>query len=933
MKHILPLLLSLFTIHYSPFLVADELSLAGQWQVSLAPDTTEKTQSYPDTLPLPGTLDEARMGQAAVPNTIELNRHVTFNGTAWYQRAITIPENWRGQNITLTLERTRFTNIYLDGQLVATNNSLSTPHRATLLTNATPGTHRLTIAVNNDPKNYPMSFSHVWSDRIQTNWNGIIGQIKLTAQPPVSITDAQLHPDPKTRLLKIQLTTTNTTPAAATATLQFQINKLPPTTRQITIAPDKQHHLLSIPLPDKLPPWDEFNPATHTLKIQLTTTTAPAAQTLTLPIPHREVGTANRHFTINKLPTFLRGKMDGGVFPLTGYAPMDEAAWERHFRALQSAGINYVRFHSWCPPKAAFAAADKLGMYIQPELPAWARYNDPGLPEYLQAEAHRILREYGNHPSFIMLTLGNELSGDGPGRRQLVAELKQTDPRRLYAQGSNNNLDAPEPNDNDDFWTTSATFREGGRVVLNIELTRGSMLYNHLGHLNNQYPSATTHDYTRSTNRVNIPLISHETGQYLMFPDFDDIPKYTGVLTANPQVHQKRLLEKSGMAHLAEKFHHASGKLAEICYKEDMESVLRTPDMGGFALLDLQDYPGQGSGLVGMFNAFMEPKAFFTPEKFRQHNAPITPLLLLEKRTYTAADTLRATFKIAHYHNTPLENATATLTLTSTDGKILHQQKIPLPKQVAAGGLRTIAENLEIPLAKIPAPSQLKIRVAIDGTPWRNEYDIWLYPENITYKIPKKIEMTELLTPAHLRALHNGKTIFLLPRLHELGSSISGQFIANFWTIAFFKSYDGPGTLGLLLDPAHPLFKNFPTETHSNWQWFPMTRYGRPLILDKLPPDLSPIVQVIDNFETSRKLGLIFEAKVGKGKLLFTSINFLDHLDKPEVRQLMFSILRYMESPDFAPKTEITDEQLLNLFRKDTAPANIPDAQRPGLNG
>ncbi|MDR1788762.1 MAG: hypothetical protein LBR12_00080, partial [Opitutaceae bacterium] len=230
----LPLLCALCVsvVHSAPALNASEntLLLAGHWQLSLAPATTEKTETYPDAIALPGTLDQAGKGESAAPNIIELNRRVTFNGTAWFQRDITLPENWRGARVELTLERTRLTRVFLDGQLVATNNSLSTPHRATLLENATPGTRRLAIAVNNDPKNYPMNFSHVWSDRIQTNWNGILGQITLTAHPPVSLAGAQLFPNLKTRSLEIQLTTRNTTPSPANATHAPQINNQPPHT-------------------------------------------------------------------------------------------------------------------------------------------------------------------------------------------------------------------------------------------------------------------------------------------------------------------------------------------------------------------------------------------------------------------------------------------------------------------------------------------------------------------------------------------------------------------------------------------------------------------------------------------------------------------------------------------------------------------------------
>ncbi|MDI1248303.1 MAG: hypothetical protein PSV13_05410 [Lacunisphaera sp.] len=913
-------------------------SLAGSWRLELDPENVGERENWfardlRDTVRLPGTLDENGRGTPPLRTTTELNRRFAYDGAAWYQHDIEIPAEWAGKRVELRLERTRFTKAWFGSRAVGEGASLSTPHRFVLTKSAVPGRHRLSVRVNNDRRLYPMHLSHVWADRIQTNWNGIVGRIELQATDSAWIEEVQVRPDAALREARVEVVIGR----AAAADGEFDVTlaagdggviecvRLPAgQTRQVFIRK----------IPSDAALWDEFSPALQKLKIGLAGRLADGrtcADEREVEFGLRDFRRDGKKFTINGAVTFLRGKHDAGVFPLTGYAAMDEAGWEKVFRVAASFGINFFRFHSWCPPEAAFRAADRAGVYLQPELPAWGPFDRPGLADYLHAEGEAVLRAYGNHPSFVMLAMGNELGGDLAGRRALVAHLRQLDPSRLYAQGSNNHFVVPEPLDVDDYWTVSATRREGGRVVLDIELTRGSMLHGYLGHLNNAYPASTLVDYASSSARSPVPLLSHETGQYLVFPDFNELPKYTGVLRPYPMEVFKERLDKSGMGHQAGAFFQASGRLAALCYKEDMESVLRTRGMAGYSLLDLQDYPGQGSAWVGMCNAFMEPKSFVDPAWFRQFCAPVVPLLRFAKRTWTAAETFSARVEVAQYHRANLPAAEVCVRLRDTGGRVLAERRRPARDRPAGGGADVA--TVEFPLAGLAAPAQLCCEVSVEGTPWRNEYDLWVYPAAVRYDIPKGMEIADVVDEALLKRVEAGGTVLVLPRLPNLGATIEGQFIANFWTVAFFKNYEGPGTLGLLLDPAHPVFRHFPTEFHSNWQWWPMARYGRPIILDGLPRTLQPLVQVIDNFETSRKLGLLFEARLGRGRLMFASIDFLQHRDKPEVRQLLFSILRYMESDAFQPKEEVTAPQILHLFRP---PAKIaPDFESavvPGIH-
>ena len=102
-----------------------------------------------------------------------------------------------------------------------------------------------------------------------------------------------------------------------------------------------------------------------------------------------------------------------------------------------------------------------------------------------------------------------------------------------------------------------------------------------------------------------IPVVSHEIGQYEVYPNFHEIEKYTGVLKArNFEVFRDRLKE-TGMLDWADDFFYTSGKLSVQCYKEELEAAARTKRLAGYQILDIQDFSGQGTALVGILDALI----------------------------------------------------------------------------------------------------------------------------------------------------------------------------------------------------------------------------------------------------------------------------------------------------------------------------------------
>lgn len=935
----------------STIAMADEtsMSLAGNWKFQLdAKDvgTKEKwfTRKLEDSVRLPGTTDENQKGILQDEKPIDrLSRAWYWKGPAWYQREVTIPESWAGKRITVFFERTKNSRVWVDQTFCGREDSLSAPHVFDVTKAMTPGTHTLTVLVDN-AKLPPVGPSHAVDERTQTNWNGIIGKMELRATDPVWIEDVRVEPDAVKKEARVRVIIGNTTgkPAAGKIMLACRSYNIatPATfaTQAVEVTANQRENIIEFTYQpgDKVPLWDEFQPALLELDLKLATTAggqsfANRAETR---FGMRDFTRQGNLLKNNGKTVFLRGRLDCANYPLTGYAPMDKAAWRKLLEIQKAWGLNHIRFHSWCPPAAAFEAADELGFYLQAELPnKRSAFNAPDnkdaaihnidwldetgdgtgvtLFDYGKREGEMIMRHFGNHPSFVMFTLGNEL-GRTPGMFDLVAYFKKIDPRHLHAQGANNMHWAPSLAEGDDFWVT-------GKVEKDSRPLRGSFSLADFPNPHIEgFPPSTMVDFSKSIEGVPVPLIGHETGQFQVAPDYRDIPKFTGVLKArNYEIFRERI-EKAGMLDQAHDFVRASGALAAICYREDIEAALRTPGFGGFQLLDIMDFPGQGTALVGMLNVFMESKGVIEPEQWREFCSETVPLLRMEKYTWTADETLRGRLQVAHYGAETIRDASIIATVTDVGGKQLATMTFP-PINLESGGLRDIGDySLPLGSLGISTAQRLIISFQIDGSGHRNHYPIWVYPTKVDTQVPDKVMVTNsFAAEATQRHLASGGKVLLLPKLDKLPHSVPGGFQCEFWSPMFAESAkkrggpQPPGTLGILCDPKSPALAAFPTEFHSNWQWWPLVKNSRPIAFDGTPVSFRPTVQVIDNFARNHKLGLIAETKVGKGAMLICAIDLQGHQDKPEARQLLHSLLRYIDSTGFAPKEEL-DSALLN---------------------
>lgn len=930
---------------------SETIDLSGTWKFQLDPENVGMKDEwykddFNDSVILPGTTDENKKGIFLDEKAVDrVSRVWYWEGAAWYQKEVDIPEHWAGKNVKLLLERTKDTYVWFDDINCGYENTLSAPQFFDFTKAVKPGKHRITVLVDN-AKLPPVGNSFAISEKTQTNWNGIVGRTELHVTDPVWIDEVQVYSDIKNNSVKIRLTFGNITNNEAEGKLLVRAESWnTKKTDKFKIRKEKIRGIKNDEVVEyiyhfdkKVPLWDEFDPALIRLNINLSVNSDGIKSNSSKQIDFgmREFKQKGKYIYINGKRVFLRGRVDSANYPLTGYPPMKKEEWIELFRKLKSYGINHWRFHSWFPPKAALLAADEEGIYLQPELPNQSydmdnksSYNETfqkiyiidnigvdtagvnmTLKEYLRREGQLIFKYFGNHPSFTMFTLGNEL-GRNKAMFDLVEHFKEIDPRRLYAQGSNNMALNPSIAKGDDFWVTArASGKYGVRGSFAVHLS--PKIKPHIEYT----PPSSLHTYSMAIENVNAPIISHEVGQFQVSPDFNDIPKFTGVTRGrNYEIFRERL-KKASLLDQADDFVKASGKLAVICYREDIEAALRTPDFTGFQLLDIQDYPGQGTALVGILNVFMESKGLVSPEKWSQFCCEVVPLLKMQKYTWTNNELFIGIIEIAHYGKDSFINAELNWELVNSKGELYDYGKFT-DVDIERGGLTRIGE-ISLPLNKIKKAEKMKILIQIEGTKYKNEYDIWVYPDTIDTIIPDGVVVTESLNPETVQHLKNGGKAIIFPDHDKLDHCIKGAFQTDFWCYPMFARgalrrgvEPAPGSLGFICDPGSPLLAHFPTEYHSNWQWWHLVKNCKPIILDETPANYKPIIQTIDNFTRNHKLGMIFETKYGKGSLLVCAIDLLNLQDKPEARQLYYSILKYVESEHFSPQVEL-DRKILN---------------------
>ena len=813
-----------------------------------------------------------RPGNTKFPFFLTPARH--YVGNAWYQRTAVIPKAWRHRRVTLYLERPHIeTTVYVNGKEIGHQMSLSVPHQYDITDAVRFGKkNTITIKVYNGIENVCVGQdSHSVTDQTQGDWNGIAGRIELRSAPLIH---------------RLRVSTDS-----HEGTARILLNDT----------------AYNIRLPQPLRLWSESSPYLYTERLPY------RGDTINVTFGVRDITTHGNQLVLNGREIKLRGTVENCCFPETGYPPTDVASWLKVLGKCKEYGINHVRFHSFCPPDAAFQAADQLGIYLQPEGPSWPNHGvrlrrGMTIDQYLTDECKRIVDTYGHHPSFIMLAAGNEPAGDWVAwGKDFVAEMRHYDPSRLYctasvgggwawdegsdyhvkggARGLEWDRSAPQSTDN---------FDEGIRQPRNFKPTE-------------QKPVNTE------------PCISHELGQWCAFPDLTETVQYTGAYKAANFEIFADLLNDNGMGSQARKFLMASGRLQTLAYKFDIERNLRTHNYAGFQMLSLNDYSGQGTALVGVLNVHWREKGYCTANDWREFCSPTVPLALWPRFVYTTADTLRIGTDL--YDTT--ESPATTLSYTLTDGR-----------QTLKEGRCHVGDTITYIPTGFSQPTRLTLRLNAGGG--SNHYECWVYPE-VPALDPGDILITDTLDERALATLRSGgKVLICAGGKIRYGNDVRHSFLPVFWNTSWFKMRP-PHTTGAYIQKEHPVFAHFPTDDWQNLNWWELTNRTQVMNLAEFPADYQPIVQPIDTWHISRKLGMMAEANVEGGRLLITTLDLQGNLGhRPVARQLRYSVLRYMQSEEFRPTIALPSSIITHLFEREAPKVDMftkdsPDELKPKL--
>ncbi|MFE7503910.1 carbohydrate-binding protein [Promicromonospora sp. NPDC057488] len=948
----------------------DVLSLNGSWEFKTGGyATSDPNGTLSESVLLPGTMGENEKGNPDGSSSIDrLTSLYNYVGAAVYQRRISIPADWSGKQITLFMERTKDTRVWLNGvEQTAFNSKYSygTPHEYYLTGIRAGEVNTITIEVNNSITQFTTD-NHMITRETQTNWNGIIGKFELVATAALAIRDVRVYPDLDQNAALVNVAVANASSRASSfpavsitgesynGTEGEAPAQIPAFTGAggTVAAGAVQSFSYSVPMGDNVKLWSEWTPNLYDLEVSI-----PSASYETS-FGMREFsagGPGNRHFTINGDVTFLRGEANSAVFPLTGYPYMTKQEWRKFFGKAQDLGINFFRFHSWSPPEAAFAAADELGIYMQPELYRFGGRLDANY-EPNRAEAELIAKHLANHPSYVAMTWGNEVTSTAGASRdasnRLRTFMRELDPTRLYAEGTNANLTGASLNTGDDFWATMRTEKDAVRMSFSYKNEGGG------GFLESMQPNSS---FTMDTGTAgyNMPIMGHETGQYENYPDFsEEIPKYRtsytdsggvvreGKFEARNLSRYQSMAAASGLSDMEDRFALASTRLAATAYKADIEANIRTSEMAGYQLLSIQDFPGQQTALVGILDIFMDEKiGGLASSDYRAFNDDVSLLGKLDTFVYTNDQDIEPTVTIANYGSTDLADLGVSWTLgeetLSIDGKDVVTDKGDI---IASGdftidhidqGVVRDVKDLSIDLSSITKPTKLVLRLkAESGFTGSNFYNVWVYPAAPSTTVPSNVYVTRTWDQAAKDRLAAGGRVLFVPKGADIPNSVQVGWRPDYWSKYFHlvdPNYDRPKrtgvdsfgkaytkedayTLGAYIDADHPVFDNFPTEFFSDAQWYNLVRGSRAIVMDSLPADQPVIAENIDHINRHHRLASLFEAKVGAGSLMVSSFDLFDK-SHPEITQLYSSMLDYMGSADFAPSyTGVSVAALDDMF-------------------
>ncbi len=917
------------------------LSLAGQWEFVLDPQDLGLGQewfkrSLDTTIQVPASWSEQGFGEPPKSHFLAgWNPVLVYEGAAWYSRLLDVPSEWAGQFIELVLSGVRWrSTVWLDGVVIGQCESLSVPHRYNLAPYIKPAAQqRLTIQIDNRMI-YPLDEGHANSDQTSTHWGGITGGAEIRVSPQSHIQSIKCRPDINARTFHLDVALQNAEGG------QLDVSVINPETqtactKQVRV--ENNHAFVSVELGSEARFWWDDDPFLYNLYVSLKQDDNIIHQ-LEKRIGLREISTRGKQILLNGNPVFLRGYVDCSIFPLTGYPSWDIEHYRHQFRVARSYGFNHVRLHSWTAPEPFWQAADELGMLVQSELPHWSQfYIDSAVqpPEtvhhYLLNELEQIVEALNLHPSWVMFSNGNELIGANghPALTALSAHGKSLDSTRLFTDQTGFGQ-LPSPTRTVDYYIQSCNWHPPKKIY-------------------DAASNDTTQDFSAVTAFSDRPVIGHEHGQFTMYVRPSEAAKYTGAIRPSWLESVEETFEAKGIVSRVYEYIHASGIHMVRTYKENIERARRSRGLAGIQLLDIRDFPGQGHATTGILDMFWDSKGLVEPEAFAAFNDSVVLLMRSPAPTFWNNQPIEVEIEVSNFGREAIMNDHLHWELIGENNSVYRSSDIHI--QSASVGEITSLGQLSIPVDADGAHAwELKVSIGSISNSWH----LWTYPypqfENTNFSISTRIKELRSVLPeadfrdnhggtflridyAHhllktdldlaisdrlslrlLQYLHDGGRVWLMPNASQIYDHVQTRYIAPFWSYLHFPD-SMSFVMGTITHP-HPALAGFPHDGLSDWQWYSLVNETPAIGLDSVP-FIKPIIEVVDNFNRAKRLAYAFEAGIGAGRLFVSTWRLYDPVvnGRPEARHLMNTVLRYLQSEDFAPSERLSSGQLLGLFK------------------
>lgn len=841
------------------------IDLSGSWRVEGVGVSGE--------IRLPGTLADAKLGQRWTremfettkdrPQSGALVREWQHLGEATYSRAFELSEAEAARPMELFLERVMWASrVEIDGRDLGGRDSLSTPH-VYRVGKLSPGRHEIRVAVDNSCRYGFSRNSHSYGPSGQSVWHGVIGRIELRPVDPFASVKVFASAPSGGKVVVKGL------PDGFVGTARVEELE--------TASVSRDGDSLVLALASEPIYWSESTPRLYTLVL------SDGDFERRIRFGFRTYGTTRHAVTVNGAKTFIRANIDNCLFPRLGRPPTDKGEWMDILRVLKEEdGFNAIRFHSWCPPEAAFDAADELGVYLQPEVCIWSDkwmkpvpqhvgWGDP-VDGFVRREFKAICDAYANHPSFMSLAVGNELGGSNwDEAERIVREMRAYEPRSLH------------------FFSSARTIVPSDQLTATHDIPGVGMCRERL------FPN-TDWDYEDVYAKASIPVIAHEIGQWPTYPDFAGLlPKFDGVMRPWNIDRCEARSRREGTDRFWREYMAASAHQSRLIYKDEVESFLRTPSCAGIHLLDAQDYTGEGEALMGWRDPFFALKPAYRDMKpFRSAWAREAALARIVKYDWCVGETFEARLQVRNQSASSIAAGREFewSIVDCSNGSTAARGAFRLPREIAPGELGEVG-TVRFPVSHSCA-AKLELRFG------ENSWPFWAFPNEGKAAVPDGVTATDDFSTMR-EMLSRGGTVLYTGRSRETAED---SFKPVYWSSVWFPTKQPlKETLGTWFEKDHPMLAGFPTEEYSDWQWYGLVNGATIHRLTGLPQTFRPVALSVNDFHFSMLASSLFELKVGAGRLVVCGYD-LDS-DAPAARRLRASLFEYLSRPPAEGTAEV----------------------------